>query len=191
MMHNPAPLVLATLLAFSALAPVQAQTKKELVAKVVALQVAQAEQLANALAQQGPLQQMMAQAGQVLRSRVPEDKREATGKAMEEAVRGYLKDVQPSLRASLVKNIPTLLGQKLDSSFNEAELKQIVQTLESPVLKRFNQIGGEMQQALVQKVMSENQALLQDKFKALDTRMAELLGLKPGVSAAPAAASKP
>lgn len=190
-MYTPAPFLLAIVLAASALAPVQAQTKKELVAKVVALQVAQAEQLSNALAQQGPLQQMMAQAGQVLRSRVPEDKREATGKAMEEAVRAYLKDVQPSLRASLVKNIPTLLGQRLESSFNEAELKQIVQTLESPVLKRFNQMGGEMQQALVQKVMSENQALLQDKFKALDTRMAELLGLKAGAAATPAAASKP
>ncbi|MFY8017019.1 MAG: hypothetical protein ACOVN9_02825, partial [Inhella sp.] len=191
LMHTPTPFLLAIVLAASALAPVQAQTKKELVAKVVALQVAQAEQLSNALAQQGPLQQMMAQAGQVLRSRVPEDKREATGKAMEEAVRAYLKDVQPALRASLVKNIPALLGQRLESSFNEAELKQIVQTLESPVLKRFNQMGGEMQQALVQKVMSENQALLQDKFKALDTRMAELLGLKAGAAATPAPASKP
>lgn len=188
-MRRSTPLIAATLLAATLWAPaVQAQSKKELVAKVVNLQMAQAEQFSLALTQQGPLQQLVAQAAQVLRTRVPEDKREATGKAMDEALRAYVKDVQPALRASLLKNAPTVLGAKLEAGFNEAELKQIIQSLESPVLKKFNQMSAESQQALVQKVMQDNQALMQEKFKTLDGKLADLLGLKAD-AAKPAAAN--
>lgn len=189
-MRRSTSLIAATLLAATLWAPAQAQTKKELVTKIVNLQMAQAEQFSLALTQQGPLQQMVQQAAQVLRTRVPEDKREATGKAMDEALRAYVKDVQPALRASLLKNAPTVLGAKLEAGFNEAELKQILQSLESPVLKKFNQLSGESQQALVQKVMQDNQALMTEKFKALDSKLADLLGLK-NEAAKPATAPAP
>lgn len=180
------PLILSTLplLAGLLLVPAHAQSKKELVARIVTLQTAQIDQMSNALAHQGPVQQMASQAAQLLRARVAEDKREATGKVIDEALRTYVREVQPALRSSLLKHAPAALGGKLESDFNEAELKQIVQALESPVLRRYNQLAAESQQAWVQKVVKENETLMKERLKALDAKMSDALGLR---AAAPAA----
>jgi uncharacterized protein len=187
---RPTPLILAALLAVSLLAPAQAQSKKESINKILAIQKPQYEQFGMVMAQ-SPVQPLLQQAAQVLRARVPEDKREAVGKAMDAEVQAYMKDVGPPLRASAVKAANEVIAAKLESSFNEAELKQLVQYLESPIIKRYNQLGPELQTTIGQRVGTEHRALVETKAKNLDTKLAELLGLKPGVGAAPAAASKP
>lgn len=162
------------------------QSKKELVAKILLLQKSQYEQFGNMLAQ-APIQQLVQRAALVLRERVPEDKRESTGKAMDVELKAYMNDVAPKLRASAVKHATEVVGGKLESSFNEAELKQIIQYLESPVVKRYNQLGAEFPNALGQKVGTENRALIEARARQLETKLADLLGLK----AAEGAASKP
>lgn len=185
------PLIAATLTlaATTLLAPVaQAQTKKQLIDKILAIQKPQYEQFGQMMAQ-APVQPLVQQAAQVLRARVPEDKREAVGKAMDAELQAYLKDVTPALRASAVKHANEVIGSKLEASFNEAELKQLVGYLESPVIKRYNQLGPEFQQALGQKVAADNKALVESKARALDAKLVDLLGIKP-TTPAPAPASK-
>jgi uncharacterized protein (DUF1778 family) len=189
MRRSTTPLIAATLIAASLLAPAQAQTKKQLIDKILTIQKPQYEQFGNVLAQ-APVQQLVQQASQVLRARVPEDKREAVGKAMDAELQAYLKDVTPALRASSLKHANEVVAAKLNESFNEAELKQLVQYLESPVIKRYNQLGPELQNTLGQKVGAENRALVEAKAKALDAKLIELLGLKQQAQQAPAA-SKP
>lgn len=182
--------VLAALAAVTLLAPAaHAQSKKELVAKVIALQKPQYEQFGNMLAQM-PIQQLVASAGQVLNTRIAPEKREALGKAMEAELQQYGKDVVPALRASALKHAPELIGAKLEASFNEEELKQLIGYLESPVIKRYAQMSPEFQNTLAQRVTSENRALIESKAKALDAKLVSLLGLKPAAAPAPAPSGK-
>ncbi len=186
-MRTLTPLLAATLAVCALVAPAaHAQSKKELVAKIVAMQKPQYEQFGSMLTN-APIQQLVQGASQVLRARVPEDKREAVGKAMDAELAQYRKDVEPAMRASVIKHAPEAIGSKLEASFSEAELKQIMGYLESPVIKRYVQLGPEMQNALAQRAATENRALVEAKAKQLDVRLADLLGLKqPAAQAAPA-----
>jgi hypothetical protein len=183
MRRSTTPLIAAAFIAASLLAPVQAQTKKQLIDKILTIQKPQYEQFGNVLAQ-APVQQLVQQASQVLRARIPEEKREEIGKAMDAELRAYMKDVTPALRASSVKHANEVGAAKLNEGFNEAELKQLVQYLESPVIKRYNQLGPELQNILGQKVGTENRALVEAKAKALDAKLVDLLGLKQQAPAA-------
>jgi len=186
-MQAPALILVALALSASALLPAQAQSKKELVDKVLKLQQAQVEQIGSQMLQ-STLAPMVQQVGLALKARVPADKQEATGKALTEEIRAFTREVEPMLRASAWKFAPEVIAPKLDGSFNEAELKQLIQYLESPVIKRYGQLGSEMQGALVQKVGNENRAVIETKIRALDGKLSSLLGLKP---AAPGSAPKP
>jgi uncharacterized protein len=183
-------LITAALAATTLLAPAQAQSKKDLINKILTLQKPQYEQFGNVLAQ-APLQQMLPQVGQVLRARVPEDKREAAGKAVDAEVRKFLDEVSPTLRASSVKHAQSLVSAKLEAGFNEAELKQIIGYLESPVVKRYGQLGPEVQPALAQKVTQEQRSLIESKAKALDQKLADILGLRNAAEPPQKPASKP
>ncbi len=189
-MNAPSLVLAALLISASALAPAHAQSKKELAAKIVTLQKAQHEQFGMNLAQ-APIQQLVQNAGQVLRARVPADKREATGKAMDDELRAYMKDVGPALRASAVKHAGEQLTAKLEADFNETELKQVLQFLESPAIRRYHQIGAELNNAVAQKVLGDNRNLIETRAKALDQKLAELLGVKPAGNAPAASAAKP
>lgn len=189
-MTAPALVLAALLLGVSALAPAQAQSKKELAAKIVNLQKAQHEQFGMNLAQ-APIQQLVQNAAQVLRARVPADKREATGKAMDEELRAYMKDVGPALRASAIKHAGEQLTVKLEADFSEAELKQVLQFLESPAIRRYHQLGAELNNGVAQKVLADNRNLIETRAKALDQKLAELLGIKPASAAPAASAAKP
>lgn len=189
-MRPLSPLLAGLLLTASLLAPsAQAQSKKELVAKILALQKPQYEQFGQMMAQ-GSIQPMLQGAGMALQQRVAADKREAVGKAMDAEVQAFLKDVTPALRASALKNAPEAIGAKLDASFNEVELKQIIGYLESPVMKRYIQLGPELQQALAAKMRADNQPLIETKARALNAKLVELLGLPAQGSSAPATAPK-
>lgn len=165
---------------------VQAQaapTKKELVAKVLLLQQPAIEQAAQALAER-PAAQLMQQAGLALQSRVAEDKREATAKEIQADVKKYVDEVVPLVRERAVKLAPTTIGTLLEEKFSEDELKQLIAIIESPVNRKFLQLGGEMQKALLDKLVSETQGAVEPKVKALELSIGKRLGLPAPATAA-------
>lgn len=170
---------------------VQAQvapTKKELVAKVLLLQQPAIEQAAQALAER-PAAQLMQQAGLALQSRVAEDKREATAKEIQADVKKYVDEVVPLVRERAVKLAPATIGTLLEEKFSDDELKQLIAIIESPVNRKFLQLGGEMQKALLDKLVAETQGAVEPKVKALELSIGKRLGL-PAPAAAASKTSK-
>lgn len=174
----------------------QAQTspsKKDLVARVLVLQQGAIEQTAQAIAER-PAIQMQQQAGMALQTRVAPDKREAAAKQVQEDLKKYVDEVGPLVRAQAVKLAPSTIGALLEEKFTEDELKQLISIIESPVNRKFSQMGGEFQKALGEKLVAQTQALVEPKVKALEQSIVKHLGLPTAPAAkasdAPAKAVK-
>lgn len=166
--------------------------KKELIAKIVQLQQPMAEGLARNIVQQ-PLGQLSQAAGQALQQ-VPPDKREATAKAMDAEIKKFLEDNVAYLKDKALKAAPTTASALLDERFTDEELRQVLAWAESPVSKKFGQVSGELQKALVEKLLAESGPTLDGRFKTLQATLAKQMGLPTSASApaaAPAAATKP
>ncbi len=169
--------------------------KKELVSKIVALQQPAIDNLARGIAER-PAAQMMQAAGNVLQTKVPPEKREAIGKAIEADVKKYVDESAPILKERAAKIGPATVGPIIEERFSEDELKQLAAWLESPVNKKYQQVAPEMQQALVQKLVAEAGPLLDPKLKALEQKVRVALGVpsvqpgQAGSGAAPAPAKK-
>ena len=161
-------------------------TKKELVAKVLQVQQPGIEALGRALAEQ-PAAILMQRAGNVMQTRTPPDKREAIARDIQADVKKYADDVMPLMRDRAAKLAPSTIGTLLDERFTEDELKQLIVILESPVNRKFQQLGGEMQKALSDKLVAETKGLMEPKIKALELSISNRLGL-PNETPAPAAA---
>lgn len=179
------PLLIATVsaAALAAAGASMAQTpqgKKELVARVLQLQQPGIEAMARGLAEQ-PAMQLMQQAGQALQ-RVPAERREALGKDIEADLRKYAEDTVPIVRDRAVKLAPSTIGPLLEERFTEEELRQVVAMLESPVIRKFQGMAGDMQRALTEKVVAETKAEIEPKVRAMQQSVAKRLG----VTAAPA-----
>jgi hypothetical protein len=190
---NKRHLLCAALLAASALAqaqtaPAASPAKKELVAKLLQLQQPGLEAAARSIVER-PAAAMMQQAGAVLQSQVPADKREATGKAIEADVRKYVDEAYPPVRERALKLAPSAIGTAYEEKFSEDELKQLVAWFESPVNKKFQQVFPEVQNAYMQKLSSEARPLVEPKLQALEQKMRVALGMPAG--AAPAGGSAP
>jgi hypothetical protein len=196
-------LVLATVLATSfgaqaqkapASAPAKAAApsspaKKALVAKVLQLQTAGIEVMAKQLAEQ-PAMQMLQQVGPALQ-RVPPEKREALAKEIQADARKYAEEANPIVRDQALKLAPTTIGALLEERFSEDELKQIVALLESPVNRKFQALGGEMQRALGEKLVVETRAAVDPKVKALEQSIVKRLDAAAAAPAPAASSSKP
>ena len=179
-----------TLLVLASSAQAQSTpAKKELVAKVLLLQQPAIEQAAQSLAER-PAAQLMQQAGMALQSQVPADQREAIAKEIQADVKKYAEEVVPMVRERAVKLAPSTVGALLDEKFSEDELKQLVAIIESPVNRKFLQLGGEMQKVLLDKLIADTQATVEPKVKALEQSIGKRLGM-PAQTSAPAAAPGP
>ena len=167
-------------------------TKKELVARVLQLQQPGIEALARGLAEQ-PAAILMQRAGTVMQTRIPPDKREPIAKDIQADVKKYADEAVPLLRERAAKLAPTTIGPMLDERFTEDELKQLVAIIESPVNRKFQQMGGEMQKALSDQLVAETKGLMEPKIKGLEQSIATRLGLPaaPAASAAPGAPKAP
>ena len=163
----------------------QAQTKKELVAKVLQLQQSGIEGLGNTLAS-NTANQVLQVAGQAV-SRVPADKREALATQLQAEVRKFYEDVSPTLRAAALKLAPGTIGATLEEKFTEDELKVLITWLESPVNKKFQQVAGEMQQGLGQKLVAETRPTIEPKLKALEAALVAKINAATGNAGAGAA----
>ena len=129
-------LVVALLLLATAVGAQTTASKKELVAKLLQLQQTAIERSAIMMIER-PAATMMQQAGAVLQTRVPPDKREAIAKDMQSDVKKYADELVPLVRERAVKLAPSTIGVLLEEKFTEDELKQIITIIESPVYRRF------------------------------------------------------
>lgn len=159
--------------------------KKELIAKLLVIQQPGVEVLSRSILQQ-PLGQLMQQAGGALQQ-VPAEKREATAKAMEAEIKKFVDENAPMMKERALKLAPGTVGVLLDERFTEDELRQLLAWLESPVSKKFNQVSGELQKSLADKLLAETGSTLETRFKTLQQNLAKHLGLPPASASAPAA----
>jgi len=164
--------------------------KKELVVKVLTLQQSAIEQAAQMLAER-PALQMMQQASVALQTRVAPEKREAVAKDIQADLKKYADEVGPIVRQQAVKLAPSTVGVLLEQRFTEEELKQLIAIIESPVNRKFLQMGGDLQKALTDKLISETQADVAPKVKVLEQAIVKHLGLPPPAAAKPDASAKP
>lgn len=179
-------LMLAVLLTTAALANAQAQTKKELVQRLLVLQQPGIDQVARGLVER-PAVQMMQEAGQVLQRQIAPEKRDALGKQVETEIKKYVDDAFPLVRDRGNKLAPTTIGPILEEKFNEDELKQLIAWFESPVNKKYQQLGPEMQSVFVQKLVIDARPVVDPKLQALDGKVRALLGVPPATPASGAA----
>jgi hypothetical protein len=184
-------LLIATLAAGSV---AQAQgTKKELIQKLLLLQQPGLESMARELAGR-PAMQLMQAANNVLQTQVPPDKREAVGKSIEADLKKYVDEATPVIRDRATKLAPLVYGASLEEKFSEDELKQLIAWFESPVNHKFQQLGPEMQNGFMQKLVAETAPLLDPKLQATQQKLRATLGLPPAAAASapkPAAAPTP
>lgn len=179
-------LTLLALFAFTSITHAQSSpAKQELIARILVAQQPAIEQTAQAIVER-PAIQMQQQAGLALQARVAPEKREAAAKRIQADLKKYIDDVGPGVRAQAVKLAPSTVGALLDEKFTEDELKQLVAIIESPVNKKFSQMGGEFQKSLGEKLVAQTQASVTPKVKALEQSIAGHLGL-PTTPSEPAA----
>jgi uncharacterized protein len=163
--------------------------KKELVVKALALQQPIFESIAREVVMRPALQLGQA-AGNAMQNVAPE-KREALSKSIDADIRKYIDESFPLLRDRAIKLAPGTVGPILEEKMSEDELKQLVTWLDSSAAKKYQQIGGELQQAMGQKLVAEAGPLLTPKVQALETKVRASLGLpSPGSAGASAPAAK-
>ncbi len=180
--------VLVLAVALAAAGVVQAQGtggKKDLVAKVLQLQQPGLEQMARSMAQQ-PAAMMMQQAAPVLQ-RLPAERREAVARDIEADVRKYTEEAVPLVTERALKLAPSTIGALLEERFSEDELKQIIAMLESPVNRKFQSMGAEMQRSIGEKLVTETKPQIEPKLRALEQSVSKRLNITPaGAASAPA-----
>lgn len=170
-----------------------AQSKKELVAKVVQLQQSAIENMARELAER-PAMAMLQQADGVLNTRIPQEKRAAVAKDIQADVKKYADDAVPMLRDRAVKLGPSTIGALLEEKLTEAELKEVIAMLESPTVRKYQALAGEMEKVLAEKLVAETRTAMEAKISTLEQNVVKRLNAAApagGASAPAAAPTKP
>jgi hypothetical protein len=144
--------------------------------------------MARNLAEQ-PAAQLLNQAGLAMQTRVAPEKREAMAKEIGADVKKYADEALPLVRDRAVRLAPGTVGKLLEDKFTEDELRQIVAMLESPAYAKYMQLSDEMQNALLEKLVTETRPTIEPKIKALEASIGKRLGLTP-TAARPAAPAK-
>ena len=167
--------------------------KKELVNRVLEIQRTAIEGMGRAMAEQ-PAAMLMQQAGQVLQQRVAAERREIVGREIEADVRKYVDESVPLVRDRAIKLAPTTLGVAIEEKFSEDELKQLIAWFDSPVNKKYQQFGAEMQNSFNEKLVADVRPTIEPKLQALEqqvrTSISSAVTASAGASA-PAAAGAP
>lgn len=174
-----------------ALFSVQAQTpaKKELINQILKIQQAGIEDIARALAED-PALQLLAAAERSLASRVAPEKQEAVMKEVQGDIKKFLDEAVPMVRDRAIKIAPTSVGPLLEEKFTEDELKQILGFLRNPAYVKYQQLGPDMQKALVAKLVADARPAMEPKVRNLEATIAKRLGVPPVGAASGAAAPK-
>lgn len=158
--------------------------KKALVARILKVQQPGIEGLSRSMAER-PAIALMDRAGPALTERVAADKRDAVAKEIQADVKKYLDEAVPLVTSRAVKLAPTTIGPLLEEKFTEDELKQVAAFLESPAINKFQQLSGEMQKVLAEKLLADTRSVIDPKVVALEQSVSKRLGI-----VAPATAPK-
>lgn len=165
------------------------QTKKDLVARVLQLQQPGIEQMATQMAQQ-PAAQIAGQARQVLQQ-MPEERRKALEGDLNADLKKYVDSAVPLVRDRAVALGPLTIGPLLEERFTEDELRYIISMFESPIKRKFDGMGGEMQRVLVERLVADTKSQIDPKVQELQRAVAGRLGITEQRGAAPAPAPAP
>jgi uncharacterized protein len=163
--------------------------KRELIQRLLVLQQPAIEAMAKGMTER-PAAALMQQAGMALQQRVPADKREAVAREIEADVRKYAEETTPIVRERAVKLAPTTIGPLLDERLTEDELRQVLAMLESPAVRKFQQVGGEMEKVLADRLITEMRPTIEPKLRALEQSVGRRLGI-PAAASAPASSAGP
>jgi hypothetical protein len=117
----------------------------------------------------------MEKAGVALATSIPADKREATAKDVENLVKKYLDEAVPLVTGRAIKLAPTTVGALLEDKFSEADLKQLATFLESPAYSKYQQLSGDMQKVLLEKLLADTRGIIEPKVVALDQAVGKRL----------------
>ncbi len=98
-------------------------------------------------------------------------------KELQADAKKYVDEAVPIVRERAIRLAPGTIGTLLEQKFNDDELRQIIAVLENPVWTRYQQLGGEMQAAFVEKLVADARPAIDPKVKALEQSMARRLGL--------------
>ena len=167
--------------------------KKELIQRVLKLQQPAVDRLATALTQE-PAIELGQRASEAIAMRVPKERQEALAKDIQGDIQKYLKDTVPMVRKSAQQLAPSAVGPLLEAKFSEEELRQVVNILESPAYAKYQQLGGEMQQALQLKLVADTRTTVEPKVQALEKVIGDKIAAADqaaGGTAPKAPASKP
>jgi hypothetical protein len=102
-----------------------------------------------------------------LQQRVAADRRQAVAADIQADVRKYAEEVGPVAREKANKLAPAVLGPILEEKFTEDELKQLITIIESPINRKYQALGVEMQKALAEKLVAEMRPVMEPKLRNL------------------------
>jgi uncharacterized protein len=158
--------------------------KRQLVARMLELQRPGIENLANNLAA-APAMQLRQQAGMALQQAVAPERREAVAREIEADLRKYMDDVGPQVRQRAVSIAPETLGTMLEERFTADELRQLLATLESPVYRKFQGMGGDLQRVIGERLVSDTRGMIEPKVRELERTVAGRLGIQAPAAESP------
>lgn len=165
--------------------------KKELVQRVLKHQQSGIERLATAMTEE-PAVVLVERASMMIAANVPKERQEAIAKEIQAEVQKYLKDTVPQVRKSAQQLAPSTVGAVLETKFSEEELRQVVAVLESPAYAKYQQLSGEMQEALQAKLVGDTRATVEPRVQALEKAVGDRLKVATQAPATkPAAPAKP
>jgi hypothetical protein len=151
-----------------------AETKKELVQKLIAIQQPSLEATARGLAE-APARQLVSAAQPILVQAVPAEKRDATAKLVDAEIKKYLDAAGPIVRASTNKLSQSTITKAIEDKFTEDELKQLVVILESPVLKKYQTALPDLSKSLVEQVVADARPQVDPKLQATQEAIRKIL----------------
>lgn len=152
--------------------------KKALVTRILKVQQPIIEGSGSALAER-PALDLIDRASAELESRVPVDKRDAVAKEIQGDVKKYMEEAVPFVRDRAVKLAPLTIGVLLEQKFSEEELKQVATFLESAAYNKYQQLGGEMQKSLIEKLLADTRSTVEPKVNVLNQAISKRLGITP------------
>ncbi len=113
-------------------------------------------------------------------------------KEIQADVKRYADDAVPMLRERAVKLGPTTIGALLEEKLTEAELKEVIAMLESPTVRKYQALAGEMEKVLAEKLVAETRTAMEAKISTLEQNVVKRLNAAaPSAGASAPAPAKP
>ena len=124
--------------------------------------------------------------GIAIQQRVAADRRQAVAVDIQADARKYAEELTPVAIERANKLAPAVIAPMLEEKFSEDELKQLIAIIESPVNRKYQAMGADMQKALAEKLVAELKPTLEPKLRSLQQGMAARLAPSAsGASTAP------